>query len=209
MTTCWRAMAGTAWQHLGGDVELLELLDTDDHQCDHDLLPSRLPALPAMLAATATSTLAASVLDGVRRGARPARAVVDVAHVALAARGERYAREPGRPASDLFAPLSRFWRTADGWVRMHATYPWHRRRALDVLGCPSAQGDDLEAVGRLITGWSSIELEDALAAAGAVGYAVREPWEWSAHPQGAAVAGLPLVTVDRRPHNTGWPRDTG
>jgi hypothetical protein len=70
---------------------------------------------------------------------------------------------------DPFAPLSRFWRTADGWLRLHANYPWHKERALRVLGCP----DRPEAVGEAIASWSGADLENALAMAGAVGYAVR------------------------------------
>jgi len=29
----------------------------------------------------------------------------------------------GSAQADLFAPLSRFWRTADGWLRLYANYP--------------------------------------------------------------------------------------
>jgi hypothetical protein len=89
---------------------------------------------------------------------------------------------------DPFAPLSRFWRTADGWLRLHANYPWHKERALRVLGCQ----DRPEAVGEAIASWSGADLEDALAMAGAVGYAVRSRSQWQAHPQGRAVSALPL-----------------
>ena len=89
---------------------------------------------------------------------------------------------------DPFAPLSRFWRTADGWLRLHANYPWHKERALRVLGCQ----DRPEAVGEAIASWSGADLEDALAMAGAVGYAVRSRSQWQAHLQGRAVSALPL-----------------
>lgn len=86
------------------------------------MLPSRLAALPAMTAAAAASTLAVAVLDGARQGQTPSVAVLDVEHVAAAARSERHARVVGSDVPDLFAPLSRFWRTADGWARVHTNY---------------------------------------------------------------------------------------
>ncbi|MBV9846563.1 MAG: CoA transferase [Kutzneria sp.] len=176
-----------AWSALGGEPELLGLVEvTGDAR---GLLPSLLPALPAMVAAAAASTLAASVLDATRRTARPGPVLLDVEHVALAARSERHVRGAGAPTADLFTPLSRFWRTADGWLRLHANYTWHRDRALAVLGCDGR----IEAMEEAISGWRAEELEDALAAAGAVGYAVRSPRQWRDHPQGRALAASPLV----------------
>jgi predicted RNA-binding Zn ribbon-like protein len=176
-----------AWVALGGEPDLLELVTVTGDQAG--LLSSNLPALPAMLAAVAVSTLAASVLDATRRGRPPAPVLVDAEHVALAACSERFARRQGTGGADLFAPLSRFWRTADGWVRLHANYAWHRERALEVLGCDRSP----EAVEQAVLGWRGEELESTLAAGDALGFVVRSPEQWSTHPQGSAVAGLPLL----------------
>jgi len=176
-----------AWIALGGDADLLDLVKVTGSPVG--LLPSTLPVMPAMLAAVSASSLAASVLDAARGGGPPAPVFVDAEHVAVAAVSERYACVEGSPAADLFAPLSRFFRTTDGWLRLHANYAWHRDSALGVLGCE----DRPEAVEEAIRGWRGEELEDALAAAGGVGYAVRTPHEWQAHPQGRAVAALPLI----------------
>ena len=51
----------------------------------------------------------------------------------------------------LFAPLSGFWRAADGWVRTHANYPHHRARLLAALDLPDT-GDDADLVDRLSAG---------------------------------------------------------
>ena len=72
---------------------------------------------------------------------------------------------------------------------MHGEYPWHRARALEVLGCDDRHRSVRDAVAR----WRAEELEDALAAAGGLGYAVRSTEQWREHPQGRAVAALPLV----------------
>lgn len=51
-----------AWAALGGEDDLAGIVNVEGE--GDGLLPSTLPALPAMLAAVGTSTLAASVLDG-------------------------------------------------------------------------------------------------------------------------------------------------
>ena len=55
---------------------------------------------------------------------------LDRAHVAAAVRSERYFRVGRQAAGASFAPLSRFWPTADGWIRTHGNYPWHRHALL-------------------------------------------------------------------------------
>jgi hypothetical protein len=179
-----------AWSAMKADPGALELVQVTGQRAG--LLPSTLAALPAMTAAVAASTLAASVLDQARGSARSGPVVVDCEHVALAARSERYAQTDSAAGADLFAPLSRFFQTADGWLRLHANYPWHRERALRVLGCK----DRPEDVAQAVQGWRGEVLEDALAAAGALGYAVRDAPGWRAHPQGQHVTGLPLLQTE-------------
>ena len=113
---------------------------------------------------------------------------VDAAHVGVAFRSERHVRLDGRPVGPGFAPLSRFWRTADGWLRLHGNYPHHRDAAVAVLGAD---------VGTAALGWRAEELETAIVAAGGAAAAVRTGDVWRAHPQGRAVAGLPLLSLTR------------
>ncbi len=176
-----------AWSALGGEPSLLDRIEVIGNGVG--LLPSRLAALPAMVAAVSAATLGASVLDAARQAHSPESVVIDVEHVAVAACSERYARMDGSAQADLFAPLSRFWRTADGWLRLHANYPWHQERALKLLGCENRP----DAVGDAIRSWQGHALEDALAEVDALGSAVRTRREWQAHPQGSAVATQPLV----------------
>ena len=189
-----------AWAALDGNPELLELVTVTGD--DEGLLPSSEPALPAMLAAVAASTLAASSLDAARRKSAPEPVVIDAVHVALAGRSERYAHVAGTQPADPFAPLSRFWRTADGWLRLHANYSWHRGRTLGVLDCDATP----EAVREAILRWRGEDLEAALAASGALGYAVRTAEEWCAHPQGAAPGRVDGPDHDlSRPTRLAWP----
>ncbi len=183
-----RLLLRQAWAALGGDPSLLELVTlTGD---EFGLLPSTYAALPAMTAAVAASTLAASVLDSIRRPGPALPVAVEREHVAVAARSEHYARSQAVHKEGRIAPLSLFWLTADDfWFRLHGEYPWHRERALEVLGCD----DRHRSVKQAVATWQAQELEEALAAAGALGYAVRSEQQWRTHPQGSAVAAEPLL----------------
>ena len=148
-------------------------------------LTGRLPVPGLALGAVAASLLAARALGG---GAAAAPLDLDAAHIGLAFRSERYARRDGVPIGLGFAPLSRFWRTADGWLRLHGNYPQHRAAALSVLG---------EDVATAAASRRADDLETAVVDAGGAAAAVRTAREWGAHPQGVAVAGLPLLSLDR------------
>ncbi len=122
------------------------------------------------------------------------RVRVDDGAVATAFHSERYVHLDGRPAA-AFAPLSRFWRTADGWVRTHANYPHHRERLLTALGLTSGAGVD--AVAAELGRRRALDVEEEVYGAGGLAVAVRGAAEWAAHPQGALVAGQPLLTLER------------
>jgi crotonobetainyl-CoA:carnitine CoA-transferase CaiB-like acyl-CoA transferase len=109
--------------------------------------------------------------------------------VAAAVRSESFFRIGDRPAGAGFAPLSRFWRTADGWVRTHANYPWHRAALLRELGVP----EDADAVAAALAERRARDVEEGVFAAGGVAAAVRSSDEWREHPQGRALAAEPLI----------------
>jgi CoA-transferase family III len=152
-----------------------------------------LPVTSFATAAVASSLLAAASLTAARNAASAPSVALDTRHVATAIRSERYLRVNGEPAGAGFAPLSRFWRTTDGWIRLHANYPWHRDRLLRVLDA----ADDPDAVGAAVARWDAVALEDAVVAAGGCAAAVRAPNEWRAHPQGVVLDVLPLVETAR------------
>ena len=152
-------------------------------------LPSRLPAEDAAIACAGTALLAAAALHAGRGGPvlHPLR--LDRAHVAAAFRSEAWLRVNGEPSGAGFAPLSRFWPAADGWVRTHGNYPWHREALLRALG----SRDDPDAVAAVIAGRGAREVEDLVTGAGGVAAAVRTEAEWRAEPAGQAVAAARLV----------------
>jgi hypothetical protein len=134
--------------------------------------------------AAGAATVGASLLAATQGTDVPV--TVHTGALAVALRSERYVRLDGRTVGSPFDPLSAFHRTADGWLRLHANYPWHRAAALRVLGCAEA---DVPAA---IAERTAVELEAALHDAGGVGAAVRTADEWR------AVAGPPPPLVERR-----------
>ncbi len=187
------APAEQAWAALGGRSADLERVQVAGDPAG--LLPSRLKVQELMTAAAGSALLAVAALDAARNQAPLAPVSLSAEHVAVAARSERYARRAGSDAGAQMAPLSRFWKAADGWVRLHANYPWHLRRALDVLRCEDHPGQ----VERAIAARTTADLEDSFAAAGGLAFAVRSLGEWTGHPQGRAVAAQPLVRTETGP----------
>jgi crotonobetainyl-CoA:carnitine CoA-transferase CaiB-like acyl-CoA transferase len=149
-------------------------------------LPSTFDVDGLALEAVRDALAAAADLAEAQGLPRPAVAV-DARHVACAFASERHLRREGSPPAAPFAPLSRFARTADGWIRLHANYPHHARALLAALD--AREDDALHAIAER----SAEELEAAIVAAGGAAAAVRSPAAWAAHPQGRVAARMPLV----------------
>jgi crotonobetainyl-CoA:carnitine CoA-transferase CaiB-like acyl-CoA transferase len=113
---------------------------------------------------------------------------------AIEFRSERYLLIDGPPVSDSWDTIAGLYRCGHGgWVRLHTNLPHHRSGLLALLGCKY----DRAAVQRALDGWSAEALETAAAEAGLVVTACRSFAEWDEHPQGRAVAGMPLFTIDQ------------
>ncbi|MER7181921.1 hypothetical protein ABT404_20960, partial [Streptomyces hyaluromycini] len=150
-----------AWSALGGDPTLPARVTTVTRA---GTLPAHLPVQRLARACVGVCALAAAELGARRTGAAEVPGVrVDDGAVATAFTSERHLLVDGR-APVQFAPLSRFWRAADGWVRTHANYPHHRARLLGALGLPGDAAPE-EAAAR-IAGRTALEVEEAVYAAG-------------------------------------------
>ncbi|MFI8087820.1 CoA transferase [Streptomyces sp. NPDC086080] len=179
----------SVWSSLGGDPALLSRVSAVERT---GVLPARLPVRELARACVGACALAAAELGARRAGGEVPAVRVDDGAVATAFVSERHLRTGGR-AAESFAPLSRFWRTADGWVRTHANYPHHRARLLAALGV----ADDPDAVAAAFAERSAREAEETVYAAGGLAVALRTPGEWAAHEQAAALRSRPLVELAR------------
>ncbi|MGW0765184.1 CoA transferase [Streptomyces sp. NPDC002676] len=182
----------TAWTALGGDPALVSHVSAVERP---KALEARLPVRQLAQACVGACALAAAELGARRTGRTEVPGVrVDDGAVAAAFLSERHLLVDGR-APVAFAPLSRFWRTADGWVRTHANYPHHRARLLAALGLPEDASAE-ELAGRLAAR-SALEVEETVCRAGGLAVALRTPGEWAAHEQAAELAARPLVERER------------
>jgi len=152
-------------------------------------LPSQLAVEDTAIACAGAALLAAADWQARRGGSRPRTLELDRGHVAAVFRSEAHLRVNGEAAGAGFAPLSRFWRTSDGWVRTHANYPWHREALLRALGTD----DDQESVAAALAVLAARQAEDLVVGAGGIAAAVRSETGWRAEPAGQAVAATRLV----------------
>src|SRR5690606_21603652 len=87
-------------------------------------LPSRLSVAELAWSCVAVAGFALSSAAAAERAGSGGWEAPDPFLVAAAYRSHDHLRIDGR-TPDAFAPLSGFWRTADGWVRTHGNYPHH------------------------------------------------------------------------------------
>ncbi len=160
--------AAQAWEALGGAPELVGRVR---YRGIGDLGEGPLPVAELARATVAVCGLAAAELAAVRAGGGVedvAPPVVDEGAVATAFVSERHLRVQGR-APVTFAPLSGFWRTADGWVRTHANYPHHEAALVRALRLPSATP---EAVRAAALGRTAVEVQELAYGEGGLAVAV-------------------------------------
>ena len=177
------ALLSEFWELAGAPPPPVRFVDVGD------VLPSALATTELALGSVAAAATAAAALSHARGGPLPVSRV-DGRRVSAAFRSDRLLRIDGRAISG-FAELSRFWRTADGWVRTHGNYPHHRARLLTALGLRGSAGAD--DVATVMSQRAACDVEDAVAAAGAIGVAVRTVQEWRSEPAAAALDAAPLV----------------
>jgi crotonobetainyl-CoA:carnitine CoA-transferase CaiB-like acyl-CoA transferase len=156
-------------------------------------LPSSFAIGTAAQASIAASALAANELWQLRTGRRQ-QVSVAMRDAAIEFRSERYMRVDGTPVGESWDKIAGLYRTGDGrFVRIHTNFPHHRDGMLKLLGCDYERA----AVQRALDGWEAQKFETAAAEAGLVATATRSFAEWDAHPQGQAVASLPVLTIER------------
>ncbi|MCX5377889.1 CoA transferase [Streptomyces sp. NBC_00091] len=157
-----------AWQALGGAAELAERVGYRGPSG----LEGPLPVRELARACVGVCGLAAAELAAVRAGGTAldaAPVAVDEGAVATAFVSERHLRVEGR-APVSFAPLSGFWRAADGWVRTHANYPHHEAALVRALGVPGTP----EAVREALAGRGAVQAQELVYAQGGLAVAVAE-----------------------------------
>lgn len=185
------SLLDAAWRDLGEDPAATVLVR--DHGRDVPL-DSSLPVGRFVHDAIATASLSAALLSARRSGSAVPTVELDPIRVATAVTSDKHFRVGGKPVA-VWAELSGFWPTVDGWVRTHANYSHHRARLLDGLGLPAATSAD-QLMARLIDRRAQ-DVQDEVVAKGGVVSVVRTEEAWRAHPQAVAVAAQPTIRLER------------
>lgn len=178
------------WTGLGGAADALDAVTLSGAE---PALPSSFAVGTAAQVSVAAATLAAREIGRLRGG--PAQRVrVDMRHAAIEFRSERYLRLDGEPAPELWDRIAGAYPCGDGgWVRLHTNFAHHRDGVLRLLGCDYERS----AVAAALQRWKAEDFETAAAEAGLVVAALRSFEQWDAHPQGQAVAALPVLSIER------------
>jgi len=157
------------------------------------VLPTPFPMAGAGAAALGAVGLAAAALWQAR-GGNAQTIAIDLRHAALAMRAGTYLVRGSDSGAVEWDPISGFYQGRDGrWIQLHCQFPHFRDGVLAMFGCEN----DRDAVAHAISARDIPELEDDLAGRGLPGFMVRTADEWAAHGQGQAVAGLPLLEIER------------
>ena len=171
---------------------------TEDRTREVEITGDSDPILPTPFLIGETSAaalsavgLAVSDLWDLRTGRRQEIAV-DTRQATASLRSGNYMQMDGTPVSPDRNPVMGGYPAMNGrWSYLHCNFPNHRAAALSVLGVE----EDREAMARAVAKWDALELEEAIIAANGAGGMVRTMDEWAQHPQGVAVASLPLLEI--------------
>ena len=185
-----RSVLAALWRDAGFDdaaLEDVELIGAEP------VLPSSFAVGAAAQATIAAAALAAAEVWRLRTGRRQ-RVRVDMRRAAIEFRSEHYVSVDGQAPEKLWDDISGLYRCGDGrWVRLHCVLPHHRAGLIKLLGC----SEERASVQRALDEWQAEAIETAAAQAGLVVSASRSLAEWDRHPQGRAVAALPLFSIEK------------
>jgi crotonobetainyl-CoA:carnitine CoA-transferase CaiB-like acyl-CoA transferase len=161
------------------------------------VLATTVPIGEAAAAALAAGGAAAVRLHRLRGG--EAQSVsVEVEAAAASLLGFLFQSKPGDgeplQLTRLNPPDTNFFQCGDGrWIHLHGGFPHLSEGTRELLDCAGEHEAIASAVGR----WNASDLEDALARRRLCGAVLRTADEWTVHPQGAALAALAALEIDR------------
>ena len=188
-------ISGQVWRAAGGDPGLLTGLTASGPAA---VLPSVFD-VTGLATGTVSGALLAAAEFLATRNAEPVRPVrIDSQAACAAFAGEGLFTPVGWTLPELWDPIAGNYPAADGWIRLHTNYAYHRAVVERLLGA-----DDRASVQAAVARWKAADLEAAVVAAGGCAAVMRDRTAWLASPPGAASADAPLLAIDERPLTAG------
>jgi crotonobetainyl-CoA:carnitine CoA-transferase CaiB-like acyl-CoA transferase len=185
-----REILADIWTSAGGDPAALGAVTLTGEEPQ---LPSSFRVAAAAQASIAATGLAAAQIWQLRSG-QSQDVAVDMRHAVVECRSERYLRVDGKPPPPAWDAIAGIYKTGDvRFVRLHTNFPHHRDAVCKVLDCKPER----EAVQAALMQWDAEAFETAAYAAGGVVAMMRSHQEWSASPHARALAGLPLLSIEK------------
>src|SRR3954466_10930575 len=178
------------WTSVGGNVAALDAVKLTGEEPQ---LPSSFRVAAAAQVSVAATGLAAAEIWKLRSG-QSQDVAVDMRHAVVECRSERYLRVDGKPPPPAWDAIAGVYRTRDArFVRLHTNFRHHRDAVCTVLNC-RPERDEVQAA---LMQWDAEAFETAAYAGGGVVSMMRSYEEWSATPHAKALAGLPLISIEK------------
>ncbi|MBR1226216.1 MULTISPECIES: CoA transferase [unclassified Bradyrhizobium] len=185
-----REILGDIWTSAGGEASALDAIKLTGEEPQ---LPSSFRVAAAAQASVAATGLAAAGIWKLRSG-QSQDVTVDMRHAVVECRSERYLRVDDKPPPPAWDAIAGVYQTRDArFVRLHTNFPHHRDAVCKVLNC-KPERDEVQAA---LMQWDGEAFETAAYAAGGVVSMMRSYDEWSVTPHARALAGLPLITIEK------------
>src|SRR3954453_3686291 len=185
-----REILAHLWTSVGGDPAALAAVTLTGEEPQ---LPSSFRVAAAAQVGITAAALAAANIWQLRSG-QTQEIAVDMRHAVVECRSERYLRVDGKPPGPAWDVIAGVYKTGDvRFVRLHTNFPHHRDAVCKVLDCTPER----DAVQAALMRWDGERFETAAYAAGGVVAMMSSRDEWSATPHARALAGLPLITMEK------------
>jgi hypothetical protein len=151
------------------------------------------PALPSSFQSSiALSALAAAQLHALQNNIEVPQVETPLQHAIVEFKSERLYTIDGQPPSAPQSSIGGLHQTADGYIRVHDSFPNHSNGMLKLVGLPL--GSNRDQLANEAVKWRSVALEDASTVKGDLAaYALRSYSEWDALPQSKAIADFPIL----------------
>lgn len=139
----------------------------------------------------ALSALTAALVHSLRNKSAVPEVTVDLLHAAVEFKSERLYKLGDQVTPSPWGPIGGLHKTADGYVRIHDSFPNHRDGALALLGCDKSA--TREQVAEKAIEWNAIDLEQAAFQSKIVISAVRSYKQWDLLPQAKILPNFPIT----------------